>query len=91
MEKEKLPFKQVSIGNTKLRLFSENVDDSELKWHQDDEDRIVTILHETNWMFQFDNKLPEPLTPDKKIFIPKGEWHRLIKGDGDLEISVELL
>ena len=37
-------------------------------------------------MFQFDNKLPQKI--EGKIFIPKGEWHRLIKGDNDLKLKL---
>ena len=39
----------------------------------------------TDWQFQFDNELPISL--NKKIFIPKGVMHRIIKGIGDLQIK----
>jgi len=52
----------------------------------DDEDRIITVLGETNWQFQFENQLPVPL--DRPIFIKRHQWHRLIKGDGSLMISI---
>lgn len=84
------PFTQVDYGKSKLRTFSESVEESDLKWHWDEEDRFVTVLHETDWKFQYDNQLPENLKPGKTLYIPKGEWHRLIKGTGDLKLSIEM-
>jgi hypothetical protein len=36
------PFEQIEIGNKKIRTFSPDVEDDELKWHQDFKDRKVT-------------------------------------------------
>jgi hypothetical protein len=87
----KHPFKETILSSgridTSIRRFSESLDDSSLKWHWDDDNRIVHAIHKTDWMFQFDNKLPQPI--EGKIVIPKGTWHRIIKGHGDLEIIVE--
>lgn len=58
----------------------------ELVWHRDREDRLVESTHNTDWKFQFDNEIPESL--NNEIFIKKGDWHRVIKGTGDLEIKV---
>jgi hypothetical protein len=69
-----------------VRKFSRHVDSHELKWHRDDEDRIVTPLAENDWLFQRDNNLPEPIIGE--INIPKGEWHRVIKGTTDLVVRV---
>ena len=52
----------------------------------DDEDRTIEALGPTNWQFQFEDQLPVPL--DKPIFIERHQWHRLIKGDGSLMISI---
>jgi len=52
----------------------------------DDEDRIITVLGKTNWQFQFEDQLPVSL--DSPIFIRRHQWHRLIKGDGSLMISI---
>lgn len=70
-----------------LRRFNEQVVTDELLWHWDDEDRIIAPVHETDWMFQFDNKLPQPIQGEIKI--PSGIWHRLIRGTGDLTLKVE--
>ena len=85
------PFKETLVSDglvkTVIRRFSESLDDSSLKWHWDDDDRILYAIHKTDWMFQFDNMLPQPITGS--IVIPKGTWHRIIKGHGDLEVIVE--
>ena len=80
---EKLPFEEKG----QIRTFSKDTDSHELKWHRDNEDRIVTPINNNDWLFQRDNELPEPI--DKPISISKGEYHRVIKGSTDLEIKVE--
>ena len=71
------------VDNT--RTFSEDTPSLEFVWHRDKEDRIIEPLHETDWKFQLDNEVPKKLN---HIFIPKGTYHRLIKGTGDLELKV---
>lgn len=72
-----------------IRTFSQDVNQFELVWHRDKEDRIVTPLHETDWKFQIDNDIPRVI--QKEIFIPKETYHRLIKGSGDLKVKVQKL
>lgn len=69
------------------RRFSRNTDSDELKWHRDYEDRVVTPLGENDWLFQRDNRLPEPIIGE--IRIARGEWHRVIKGTTDLVVRVQ--
>ena len=69
-----------------LRQFDESIDPIELLWHRDDEDRTVEIVGETDWMLQLDNSLPTSL--QERIFIPKHEWHRVIKGTGTLKLKI---
>jgi len=69
-----------------IREFNENIDPIELLWHRDDEDRTVEILGETNWGVQLDNELPTSLT--QPIFIKRHQWHRVIKGDGNLRLKI---
>jgi hypothetical protein len=82
-----LPFKEKKIeNNVSVRTFTEDVDSHELKWHIDLQDRTVIPLNKNNWLFQRDNQLPQPI--DKNIDIKANEWHRIIKGTGDLIIKV---
>ena len=80
-----LPFKE----QDNIRIFSQDVNQFELVWHRDKEDRIVTPLHKTDWKFQIDNDIPRVI--QKEIFIPKETYHRLIKGSGDLKVKVKKL
>lgn len=72
-----------------IREFNENVDPTELLWHRDLEDRKVTVLEGNGWYFQQDNELPLELKEGVSIFIPKLEWHRVIKGNSPLKIKIE--
>jgi hypothetical protein len=83
------PFTQQSIDGKILRTFSSHVDEEELKWHYDLKDRKVQIVSGDNWELQMDNGLPEKLTPLKEYFIPKGVYHRVIKGEGELVVLIE--
>ena len=79
-----LPFEE----QDNIRIFDQDVDEMELVWHRDREDRIVEALETTDWMFQLDNNLPQRL---EKIFIPKDTYHRVIKGSGNLKVKVTKL
>ena len=83
------PFEQIISDGNLVRTFQENVDDEELKWHFDLKNRWVTILESDNWMFQMDDGLPNKLNVKDKLFIPKFAWHRVIKGNGNLVVSIE--
>jgi hypothetical protein len=69
-----------------IRTFLSSIPDEELKWHWDEEDREIEAAENTDWKFQFDNQLPVEI--NKKIFIPKGAIHRVIKGAGDLKLKI---
>ena len=69
-----------------IREFNENIDPIELMWHRDNESRTVEIIGETDWKIQLDNQLPVSL--NSPIFIPRHEWHRVIKGTGNLKLKI---
>ena len=75
--------------NDDIRTFSESVDEMELIWHRDREDRKITILEGDNWQLQMDNELPVSLDVGKTYFIPKLIYHRVLKGTTDLKIRIE--
>ena len=81
-----MPYLEQVIENLSYRVFPEDVQEEELIWHQDAEDRIVEALHDTDWMFQFDNDLP--ISFRHPIYISKGVIHRVIKGTTDLVLRV---
>lgn len=71
-----------------IRTFSEDVDELELIWHRDKYKREITILEGKGWELQLDNQLPEELEKGKTYTIPAMEYHRVIKGSGDLVIKI---
>ena len=84
------PFKEQQVGkNVFLRKFNKDVNNEELVWHRDKEDRIIEVFDNENWYFQMDNELPKKLTG--KFFVPKETYHRLIKGDGELIVKITKL
>lgn len=81
------PYTQSETESDIIRVFSEDVQEFELVWHRDKEDRIVTPLHKTDWKFQLDNDIPRII--EKEIFIPKETYHRLIKGTNNLKVRIQ--
>ena len=69
-----------------IREFNENIDPVELLWHRDNEDRTIEIIGQTDWKVQLDNQLPTSM--NQPIFIPRHEWHRVIKGNGNLKLKI---
>ena len=86
-----LPFDEVNEGTKKVRVFSEQTNSDEFKWHRDREDRLITIIEGNGWGIQIDNELPKQLEVGKQYIIPEGVYHRVIKGNGDLKISIQFI
>jgi hypothetical protein len=81
------PYKDLEVTNEYIiREFDENIDPIELKWHRDNENRVVEIVDKTDWKLQLENQLP--VSMNQPISIPKGEWHRVIKGNGKLTLKI---
>jgi hypothetical protein len=85
------PFEQIEKDGKLIRTFLPDVDSEELKWHQDLNDRKVTIIEDGGWLFQMDDSLPNKLSIKEQLFIPKLSWHRVIKGKGNLVVEIEEL
>lgn len=82
-----LPFSEIIQEGYHIREFSDETDPKEFVWHRDREDRIVYPTHLTDWLFQMDNELPRII--ESEIFIPKGVYHRIIKGSGKLVLKIK--
>jgi quercetin dioxygenase-like cupin family protein len=74
--------------NTVVREFSQDTDPMSLIWHTDAEDRTITVLEGQGWQIQRDNELPLELHKGDSIFIPKGQIHRVIKGNTNLKTQI---
>ena len=81
-----LPYKDTLIDNELVREFDESIDPIELMWHRDNEDRLISPINKTDWKFQLENNLPIDIK--EEIFIPRGVWHRIIKGTGSVKVKI---
>jgi hypothetical protein len=80
------PYKDVLTDKAVIREFDESIDQIELMWHRDNEDRVVSPVNKTDWKFQIENQLPKEIQGE--IFIPRGVWHRIIKGTGSVKVKI---
>lgn len=69
-----------------IRTFRADTPGHLLKWHYDEEDRLVESMNENDWKFQFDDELPIPF--NGTINIKSGIYHRVIKGTTDLIVKI---
>ena len=91
---DKKPYTEMNFdrfdSNHVIRTFTEDVNEEELVWHRDKEDRIIHVLEGNEWMLQMDNEEPVKLEKGKNYSIPKMEYHRIIKGEGSLTLEIEV-
>ena len=84
-----LPFEEKKIkDNIFIRTFSMDVDEMDLIWHTDKENRFIKVLEGNGWKFQYDEELPFEMTDGLGFPVMKGQIHRVIKGVGPLKIEL---
>jgi len=84
-----LPFEEEKIkDNIFIRTFSVDVDEMDLIWHTDKENRFIKVLEGNGWQFQYDEELPFEMTDGLGFPVMKGQIHRVIKGLGPLKIEL---
>jgi quercetin dioxygenase-like cupin family protein len=71
-----------------FREFSCHVEESELVWHRDHRDRTITVVSGEGWAIQMDDCMPVVLTVGDVVQIPRATFHRVLKGRGNLQVSV---
>lgn len=71
-----------------IRTFKENINELDLVWHRDKQDRIVEAISADEWYLQYDNMLPIKIQKNIKYKIEKNIYHRLIKKSGQLKIKI---
>jgi mannose-6-phosphate isomerase-like protein (cupin superfamily) len=79
---------QNTTASTFLREFNESTSSDEFVWHRDRKDRYVRIVEGEGWKFQYDNKLPFRVYKNEQMFIPAGQYHRLIQGRSKLIVEI---
>lgn len=82
------PYFETRIDNTIYRRFEGKVLKEDLVWHRDRNDRQIIVKESQGWQLQLDNELPQDLVEGKTYFIKAEQYHRLIKGQGDLVIEI---
>ena len=75
--------------NNNIREFSKDVNEMDLVWHQDKEDRKIEVLEGKGWKFQKDNELPFVMKVGDTINIEKMTYHRIHKGQDKLVIEIQ--
>lgn len=76
------------VEEDNIRTFSSDIDPSELVWHRDREDRLITVVSGEEWQLQYDDKYPIQLEEYVSYYIPKMQYHRIIKGKTDLVLII---
>ena len=82
------PYMELKVRNGKIRVFREDVREEDLIWHRDLKDRTLVVLEGFGWQLQIDNEQPMDLLEGHSYSIDKMEFHRIIKGEGDLVIRI---
>ena len=90
-KKKDVPYDETINEGKKVRVFTESIDNHELKWHRDRENRLVEVIEGEGWQLQFDDELPINLEKGMGLIIPEGVYHRVIKGSGNLKVSITVL
>ena len=71
-----------------VRVFSKDVDEMDLIWHRDYNDRQIVVVEGNAWKLQKDNEEPVIMEHGVRYEIKAMEYHRIIKGYGDLVIKI---
>ena len=82
------PYTELKCSNGKIRVFRENVKEEDLIWHRYLKDRSVHVLEGHGWCLQKDNEVQLDLLEGHSYSIQKMEYHRVVKGTGDLVIRI---
>jgi hypothetical protein len=84
------PYSQtVSVDSIMHRTFPADTPTAQLVWHRDKNDRLVTVVESDGWQLQIDNELPVLLEVGSTYYIKKDCFHRVIKGNGPLRVSIK--
>ena len=82
-------FDNSDVKKTFKRVFKEDVEQEQLIWHKDKNDRKIKVIWGTGWKLQMDNELPFDLEVGQNYFIEKETFHRLLKGNSELKLEIK--
>jgi len=84
-----LGFHQEIVDGYIIRSFDITMEENQLYWHKDKENRVLYIVDGLGWKIQMDNELPFTLTKDGVYVVPKETFHRLVKGTTNLILKIK--
>ena len=86
-----LPFELIEQEEfMQVRKFDPKIQDEELKWHRDREDRLIRKIDGSGWLLQLDNEMPIDMDTKQSHFIPAGVWHRIIKTSRATDLVLQI-
>jgi hypothetical protein len=89
IEDQTLPFYEETVDHkTVIRHFKPGYPEHLFKWHFDREDRVIEVLEDSDWKFQYDNEMPILLNTETTIEIKAGVYHRVIPGSTKLSLKI---
>jgi hypothetical protein len=83
------PYNERRRGDYIVRFFDQSVNEEDLVWHQDHNDRLVQVISSDGWQLQMDDSLPVDLIFGGDYYIPKNTYHRILKGKGTLIVGIK--
>ena len=84
----KHPYSEIWSNGFIRRTFYADVINEELVWHRDRRDREVRVIESKGWKLQMDNELPIDLEEGKVYTIKAMQYHRILKGNGNLVLEI---
>lgn len=82
------PYTETKTASGMIREFACDTDELDYVWHRDEKYRRVKVVEGQGWKFQFDNEMPQSISPGCEIFIPAEMYHRLIPGKTNLRLEI---
>ena len=82
------PFVEKRFGPVIVRVFNPRADKHLFKWHQDDRNRVIEVIHSGDWQFQLDNEHPKMMKSGDMFLVFKEDIHRIIPGTSPLWVKI---
>jgi len=73
-----------------FREFSKKVDQGDLVWHKDKNNRNIRVVDGSGWYIQFENHIPRKLRVGESINIKAKTYHRILKENDCTNLVLEI-
>lgn len=86
---QRKPFVEKRLSSSViLRVFNPRAEDHLFKWHKDESPRVIKVLNDNDWQFQYDDHIPMSMDQGKHIAVPGDFFHRVIPGTSSLWLLI---